>query len=414
MSLVIPQVLLPMLAVLGLNQIAITEDKKSLLPLFKKGLIATGITFALLFVIYMSVDYLSNGDKNLLSQVQQANQPQLSQAVDSFFDALKEDRQSLMLGDIFRSLGFIAVGILLVFLMLRNALKPLAGVAILTVFAFIDVMVINTNYLNADSYKEVEENALSFQKTKTDEQLLADTSFYRVFNVSGNAFNENITSYYYNSVGGYHAAKLLIYQDLIEHQLSKQPMNESVFDMLNTKYLIQKDQNGQTQAFQLRPSALGPVWFVKHVHYVKSADEEMKALDRFSPADTAIVQEQFKSAVSNFEYDSTAFIRLIKNDNDVVTYAYQAQKNQFAVFSEVFYDDGWKATVNGKELPIVKVNYVLRGLSLPAGNSSIEFRFEPSGYITGKQVLNISSVVLLLMFGGAIYFGLKNRKTGLA
>ena len=410
MILVIPQLLLPMLAVIGVNSVTNTADRKSLLPQFKKGLITTGAVFVLLFVLYISFDFMGPGDKNILNQVRGMNQPQLYEYIRVFFEGLKDDRKSLMIGDIFRSLGFVAVGVVVMYLLLKNLAKPVVAALILAAFTFIDLVTVDLKYLNSDNYSEQTENEASFVKTAFDEQLQADKSFYRVYNVAPDRFQENITSYYYNSVGGYHPAKLLIYQDLIERQLSNG--NEKVLDMLNTKYLLQKDRNGQTQAFQQRPTALGAAWFVNHVQFVKNPDEEMAALNNFNPRDTAFVQEKFRASVQPLAAtDSTASIQLVKNDNDVVSYTSQSSANGFAVFSEIYYPAGWKAFIDGKETPVVKTDYVLRGLSVPAGTHKIEFRFEPSGYHTGKTVATISLIILFLLFAVAIFMEWRNRRT---
>jgi hypothetical protein len=403
MILVIPQLLLPVLAVLGLNTIINTADRKALLPDLKKGVIATGGIFVLLLVLYFSFDFSSKGDAQLLRQAKEANQPQLLEAINTFVNGLKEDRQSLMLGDIFRSLGFIAVTGALLYFMVKKVLSPTVVVAGITVLVLIDMMVIDSKYLNGDNYGEKEDSKVAFQKTAADNAILADTSYFRVFNAGGDPFNENFTSYYYNSVGGYHPAKLLIYQDLIEKKLSNPQDNMQVINMLNTKYFIQKDQTGQTQNYQANPGALGPVWFVSSLRFVKDATEEMKLLGSFNTKDTAIVEEQFKSSIPFMpQQDSVASIRLIKNDNEVVTYSSNAPTNQFAVFSEIYYKDGWKAFVDGKEMPIVKVNYVLRGLALPAGNHQIEFRFEPESYLRGKTITTIFSILLIVLIIAAL------------
>jgi len=225
-----------------------------------------------------------------------------------------------------------------------------------------------------------------------------------VFNMSGNSFSENNTSYLYKSVGGYHPAKLRIYQDLIERQLSKQEPNMAVLDMLNTRYFIQKDRNGATQAVQPNTGALGSAWLIKNIVFVKDADAEMKALDNFNPRDTAFVQDAFKTAIPFMpDFDSAAAIKLIKNDNDIVTYEFNGAKNQFAVFSEIFYKSGWKAYANGKELPVAKVNYVLRGLALAPGKYTVEFKFEPEGYLTGKKYGGIASLLLGLIILSLLY-----------
>jgi hypothetical protein len=414
MIVVICQLLLPMLAVLAVDKIVNTADKKTLFPAFKKGLIATGGIFILALLVYASSDFLSGNDKEILKQVRGAvDQPQLYQAVNSFYDGMKADRKSLMLGDIFRSLGYVVVAGLALFALIRLQKGKWALIAGLTLVVFIDLITVDTKYLNSDNYLEDVDNSYVFQKTKPDEQLLADTSFYRVINVSGNPFTENITSYHYNSIGGYHAAKLRLYQDVIEHQLAKNNMN--VLNMLNTKYFIQRDRQGLTQNFQQNPDALGNAWFVKTVNFVKGPDEEMAAISNFNPRDTAFVQESFKASVPFMpQYDSAASIRLVKNDNDIITYSSQSSTNQFAVFSEVYYAAGWKAFVDGKETPIVKVNYVLRGLALQAGNHNIEFRFEPQGYIRGHKLTSIFCIILLLMLAGGIFMEWKKSKSSTA
>lgn len=409
MIMVIPQLLIPFLAALGVERIASTTDRKSLMPKFKYALYTMGGIFVILFGMYATFEFMSEGNKEVLKYFREQNQAQLITLLNDLFNGLKEDRQSLMLTDIFRSLGFIAAAVVAIWLWLRNTISSVVAIVGLTVLSLIDLLTIDSIYLNANKYKDPIENEANFVRTPADEQLLADKSFFRVYNVGGDRFQENITSYHYNSVGGYHPAKLVIYQDLIEKQLSKG--NEKVLDMLNTKYLIQKDQDGKTTGSQPRPTALGAVWFIKGIRYVKNADEEMAALDNFNPRDTAIVQEKFKSNIPfTPSADSAATIQLVKNDNDQIEYTSQSSTDQFAVFSEIFYDAGWKATIDGKETPIVKVNYVLRGLAVPKGNHKIEFRFEPQGYLTGKKLTQIFSIIAILIFLGGLFMEWRNRK----
>ncbi len=411
MILVIPQLLLPMLAVLCVNTFVTAAEPKLLFPQFKKGLIATGGLFVLIFILYFTYDFTSVANAAMLKQAQQINQPQVMDQIKSFIEGMRDDRRSLMMGDIFRSLGFIAVAAGILFLLMRKVVTPVIAVWALIVFALIDVMVIDSKYLGAENYMEKEENNIAFQETPSDQAIRADKSYFRVFNFAGDAFNENYTSYYYNSVGGYHPAKLITYQDLIEKKLSSQQPNMNVFNMLNTKYFIQKDRNGQTTSYQPNPTALGPVWFVNAIRFVKNATEEMELLGQVNPKDTALVQEEFKSLIPFMPVpDSSARIELVKNDNDVVTYRSNAATNQFAVFSEIYYKDGWKALVDGKEMPIVKVNYVLRGLALPAGQHNIEFRFEPAAYSRGRTITTIFSIALLLLSAGAIFLEWRKRK----
>ena len=414
MILVVSQMLLPLLAVLGLSKIADTTDKKTLLPGFKKGLIAVALTFALLFIIYFISDFMSGADNELMKRLKSggAQAQQALQIFSSFFEGLREDRKSLMMGDILRSLGFGAVALLLVFLAIRKTISDLVLGIGLIIFVLIDSFTIDVKYLNYESYRDKQENEGSFVKTKSDEEILADKSFFRVYNVTGDQFQENITSYYYNSVGGYHPAKIAIYQELIENKLSSQQLNMPVLNMLNTKYLIQKDRNGQTEAYQKNDSALGNCWLVKNIQFVKDANAEMNSLGNFNPADTAVVQESFKSSIPfQPEADSAATISLVKNDNDIVTYTFNAASNQFAVFSEVYYENGWKAYIDGKETPIVKVNYVLRGLAVPAGKHDIRFEFKPNGYIKGRKITSVAQVLLGILLLSALFMEWRKRKS---
>jgi hypothetical protein len=418
MIMVIPQLLIPFLAVLGLEKFASVQDKKILMSAFKKGSIVTGALLAIFFAMYVMFGYLSDGDEQLLSQIRSSGNTQLSQIFSTFFEGLKEDRKALMMTDTLRFLGFGIVVMVLLFLAIRKTISPLLLGILLIVFALIDLFTVDVTYLSSENYKEKEENEIAFVKTKSDEEILADKSNFRVFNYSGDAFSDNITSYYYNSVGGYHPAKIAIYQELIENQFNRRQPNKRVFDMLNTKYFIQKDGNGQTQAYQKNDSALGNCWLVKNIQYVKDANAEMNSLGNFNPADTAVVQDTFRSSIP-FEpvYDSSASITLVKNDNDVVTYTFNASTNhnQFAVFSEVYYKSGWKAYIDGKEAPIVKVNYVLRGLAVPAGKHDIKFEFKPQGYYKGKSLTSVFSIVLLAILAIGIFMEWRNRnQTALA
>ncbi len=412
MILVIPQLLLAAMAVMTIHKIAYYEDKKALWPHLKKGLIATGAIVLFLLGLYFFFDFLSVNDSAVLKQVAAAGQPQLSQYIDAFYNALKDDRKSLMLGDIFRTLGYMTVAFGVIYLLIKKNIKPTVAFGLIALLSLVDLLSIDAHYLNSESYMEESENETVFQQTAADVALLADKSYYRVFNVAGNAFAEAVTSYNYNSIGGYHAVKLRIYQDLIEHQLSKQSLNMPVLNMLNVKYLIQKDAAGITRNYQLNESALGAAWFVKHISFVPDAKAEMNALDAFNPRDTAIVQNKFKDRIQNAAaLTGEGTIELVNNENDVITYKSSSPSVGFAVFSEIFYNAGWKAFIDGAEVPIVKTNYVLRGLSVPAGAHEIIFRFEPQGYFTGKTLTTIFSILMLLLLAAGIYMDWRRRKS---
>lgn len=415
MILVIPQLSFCFLAVLALQQTFSAEINRD--ELFRKlkqaGLITAGL-FAVAVLLYLSFDYTNSRDQYIQQQLSQimTNDPG---AAKDIVQAAAADRQALFASDLMRSLFFAGAAFLLLFLYARNKIKAQhAVVAILLLTAF-DIIPVGKRYLTNDNFLEPEENEAVFNPSAADMAILQDKEpNYRVFNLTQDVFNDAITSYHHQSVGGYHAAKLSLYQDLIENQLAKQPSNIQVLNMLNTKYFIVPDSSGQPQA-QQNPGALGSAWLVPSIRFVTDARAEMKALDSFDPAKEAIVQESFKGAVPTAPlYDSSARIQLVQNDNDVVNYTFEAATPQFAVFSEVYYDRGWKAFIDGKEAPIVKTNYVLRGLAVPAGKHAIEFRFEPASYTMGRQITSISQVVLALLFLLALFLEYRNRKTATA
>ena len=246
MILVIPQLLLPLLAALGLDAIMNAPDKKVLYKKLKKGALVTLGFLVILFMLYLSFDFTNDSTKQLLRNEQLAQQPQALDIVRQIVNGLKEDRQALMFNDILRSFGFIIAAALLLFLYIRNILNPRIIGVLLTLLVLVDLLPIDSIYLNKNHYKDPEENKIAFQQTEKDKEILADKSFFRVYNVTpggtvgGDRFSENITSYYYNSVGGYHPAKISIYQDLIENKLMRPQSSTSLLNMLNVKYFIQK------------------------------------------------------------------------------------------------------------------------------------------------------------------------------
>lgn len=410
MIMVIPQLLLPMLAVLSVDKIINAENKEIVFTQFKKGLIATAAVLVLLLVLYFTFDFRSQADRNVIKQIKESGQPQLDELVNTYYNALVEDRKSMMLGDIMRSFGFIAVVAGLLFFSIRKNISKYIVIGAIAVLVAIDIFPVDSKYLASVDYKEPSQNEGIFNPNPADQMILQDKSDFRVFNLSdpNGPFNDAITCYHHRSVGGYHPAKLRIYQDLIENQIAKN--NQAVLDMLNTKYIIQTGQNGQPQAF-IRGSQLGSAWFVKHIQYEDGDVKVMKALDHFNPKDTAIVDRSFEKTINSQPvYDSAAKIELVLNDNDNVKYKSTSSTNQFAVFSEIYYNRGWKAYVDGKETPIIRVNYVLRGLSLPAGNHEIEFRFKPESYTSSYNITQYSQLLLVLMLVAGIFLEWRSYK----
>jgi hypothetical protein len=280
-------------------------------------------------------------------------------------------------------------------------------------------MTVNTKYLKEENYITNEDSSGQLIANATDNKILADKTNYRVLNIGGGAFSENYTSFSFKSAGGYHPAKLRIYQDLIERQLQKSvqyyqyllqnnlPLQpDGVSSMLNIKYLIQK-AGKETARYESLPETCGSAWFVPKVAFVKDADAEMSALDSIQPKKVAYVREALKQQVLYDEgVDTTSTIQLVQNDNDYIEYSSKSTKNQFAVFSEIYYPAGWKAYIHGKESPIVRTNYVLRGLSVPAGQHKIEFKFAPELHAKGKRyasLANFAIMAILLSALGLIY-----------
>ncbi len=423
MILVIPTLLLSMMSILTLDFILKTEDKALLFQQSKKGLMIVGGVFVLALLVYFTADFSGGADKSLQQYAGNFTDPQQKAVVDpaikSFISGLKEDRKSLFIGDLLRSFLFIAVAIVALYFYSKKKLSALVATVIVGLFAFIDVITIDTKYLNAESFQENTEYDNAFKPSAVDQQILKDTGYYRVLDVSqgiGNAFNGGpLTSYFHKNIGGYHPAKLSIYQDLIEKQLYNFPNCLPVLDMLNTKYVIvPAQQNSQQLMVQQNPDALGAAWFVKAIDYKKTPADVMNALTTFNPKDTAIIEESLKQGLAaNAVRDSSAFVKLVNNDNDIVTYQSSSKNNEFAVFSEVYYDAGWVAKIDGKESPIIRTNYVLRGLQVPSGSHTIVFEFKPASfYNSNKAAIGASAVIwLMLIFSAVMSFRKPKEET---
>lgn len=422
MALVIPQLGFPVMAALGLNTILDHRfDKQVFWKKFKLASIVSGILALVLVLLYFTLDYRSETDtaartqlsSAMLQQMSQQGQPTpaMQQQADEFgrsiANAARDDRRSLYGSDLFRSIIFMALALGLLYLYAKEKLNKNIFLAALTVLVFIDLIMIDLRYLNADRYVDKEQFTDIFTPTAADLQIMQDTSYYRVFNSDGDPFQlspaTSRTSYLHNSVGGYHPAKLALYNDLIFQQLVKG--NIQVFNMLNTKYFMSTNPADQKTVAQQNPDALGAAWFVKASKVVNNANEEMRALDNFHPRDTMVVDKRELPKIK-FQptADSSAKIQLVENVNDLIVYKSSSAKNGFAVFSEIYYPNGWTAVIDGQETPIVKVNYLLRGLSIPAGTHTIEFRFAPASFVIGDRITLIIGIlsILILLYGGFV------------
>lgn len=412
MTVVILQLLFPLLGVLALQQFLFKETDKAYAwkKLKVTGFVMAGI-FLIIGFLYTSFDYKSANDtKQVIPQFTQMVQGNQDVA-NSLYKALKDDRQAQFGADIVRSLVFAGLAFALLFLAVKNKIKPVYAVVGLVLLGAADTISESRRYFSDERFADQETiSAEAEQPSPIDLQIMQDSSFYRVLNLTRDYSQEAYTSYHHNSIGGYSPAKLSIVEDLLTYQLrGGNQLNVQVLNMLNTKYVIVPGAKGQPTV-QQNPGALGNCWFVKSLQFVKGPAEAMKVLNNFNPKDTAVVEEAFKSTIPFTPvYDSTASIKLIKNDNDLISYTSSAKTNQLAVFSEIFYDRGWKAYVDDKELPIIKVDYALRALALPAGNHNIRFEFKPASYYNSSAIANIASVLIWLSVIAAIVVTYKKK-----
>jgi len=411
-TLIILQLLFPLLSVITLHQLFFVETDKTFVwkKLKVTGLAMAGV-FLIVLAMYSSFHYEGAEASQINNVINQQTDKNQSAAIQSAYNALKQDRQSLFADDILRSFIFIALAFVCLWAYTKNKLKTSYAIIAILLLSSIDVLAEGRRYLNDDAFQSSDDQtAQNFTPSPVDQQILQDTGYYRVLNLNADVFNDAMTSYFHNSIGGYHPAKLAIYQDLITYQLSNK-LNTNVLDMLNTKYVITKNAQGQEEV-QQNPGALGACWFVKNIEYVKDDAAAMKALDKNNPADTAIVEQDEKNKISSAPvFDSSAKIQLIKNDNDIITYSSSSNNNEFAVFSEIYYNRGWEAYIDNKEVPIIRTDYVLRGLSIPAGNHNIRFEFKPASFYSSKTIETIASAIIWLLIIAALFVAIrKNNK----
>ncbi|MET4108416.1 YfhO family protein [Hymenobacter sp. UYP22] len=419
MALTIAQLAMPVLAVLALARVlrgapsAIAAAPASTHPSlaglvgkpvdtadtadFKKHVVrALGITAGLCVLAFLA-GLVSDFAAPIDAQLQQQGFP---------LEALRADRAGLLRTDVFRSLFFVVVAGGLLWFFLQRKLSAGLTATLVGLLTLVDLWGVDKRYLNDGNFQQ-ETIAEQFVASPADEQIRQDKDLsYRVLNVQ-NPFNEAQTSYFHKSIGGYHGAKLRRYQDLIERQISAN--NTAVLNMLNTRYVIVPGEQGQPQQVQRNPGALGNAWFVSEVQKVQNPDEEIKALTGLNTATTAVVD------ASKFPLNKTAYsaegstIALTDYTPNALTYRANAVQDGLVVFSEIYYADGWKAFIDGKEVPYLRANYVLRALQVPAGNHTIEFKFEPSEYAIGNTVSLVSSVLLIAAMLVALFYALKHR-----
>jgi hypothetical protein len=390
------------LGIFGLdNWLRTREDapEKARKQLLYSGVAAAVFGLMVLFVFPSILGFSSATDASMFAGVEQ----QKPGALSTILAGLEESRQGLYMADAWRSFLFVGFTFTVLFLLFRRSFSPLLAGLILTALVAFDFSSINERYVNDKSWMTVNKRTLEVPMTAVDQQILADPDIhYRVFNLTSNTFNDAPTSYYHKHIGGYSAVKMRRYQDLITKYLA--PRDPDVINMLNTKYLIIPGQGGAPQA-QQNPAAYGAAWLVSNIMTVNSNDAEFNALGTVPDLkSTAIVHSDFSDKVAGLQPSGQGTVAITKYSPNELTYSFNSTSEQLTVFSEIWYgpDLGWEATIDGQPADLIRTNYLLRGLRVPAGQHTITMTFAPSSFFTGKAISMVCSLLIIL---GLIGFG---------
>jgi hypothetical protein len=415
------QLLFALMAMLALNQFldpSVSQEKKQ-----RALLIATGVSVALCVVSMMGSFSSAGADARLAQQVQQQSPQITQQQLSGFLVTVHEARAEVAQSDAWRSLGLILVAAGLLWFLVRGVISKswivVAGIGLLCLG---DAWTSSKRVIYDEKFQDAAAAKAEGKAAPVDETVMKDKDLsFRVLDLrKGFPFENANTSMYHKSVGGYHAAKMLIYQEMIERYLGNfepnKPLqtqsNMPLYGMLNAKYILMSDD---AQGFQLNPFALGNAWFVKSVKVVDNADQELEEVGKINPRFEAVVQKKHADAIglTTPQYDSTATIKMTAYNPDKLEYASSAKSDQVAVFSEIYYpmEKGWNLTIDGQPAKFGKANYILRAAKIPAGNHKIVMEFHPKAYYLGETYSLIASALLLLGFAGGLF--LYFRKNGL-
>jgi hypothetical protein len=416
MTLVIAEFCIPLLGILALRDIFNESTERR--DVWKGIKIAFGITggITLLLVLVPGVagSFLSPAEK-------QANIPEW------LMSALASDRKMLLRNDAIRSFFLILLAAAVLSGFYYNKIKKEYAVVLLALLFLTDMWFVDKRYLNADRFVRKEAKARMESPTMADSYILKDKSYYRVLNLSVSPFNDASTSFFHKSIGGYHGAKLKRYQELIDSSLmydikliqtissTAKTLDEvnSVFgattalNMLNAKYIIYSPD----QPPLINQNALGNAWFVETPVIVENADRELSSINRIDPSRVAVIDKRFKDQIRSSSYaisDSDRLELKSYKPNEII-YSSRSGGERLAVFSEIYYPEGWKCFVDGRQSEYFRTDYVLRGMIIPSGQHEIKFRFEPSSYKVGNRISLISSLLFLLMAAGIIALEIKTK-----
>ena len=426
--LVIAEFTIPLLAMLALKQVV---EENNLKTLGKPLVLSFGLTagFCALFALMPSLffsDFVSSAELHAMSQIP-------ADQLNPLLDNLREMRRAMFTADCWRSFWIIVIGAGILLLYLTKKMKATYAVGAILVLCLIDMWQVDKRYLNDEMFVEKSQRDAPQPMTATDKQILQDKSLdYRVLNLASNTFNENETSYYHKSIGGYHAAKLRRYQELIEAYISPemqgafqsiataagdmtQVKGDSVFpvlNMLNTRYFILPMQDGKTVPVQ-NPYTYGNAWFVNNVKFVDNANQELDALGQLDLRHEAVADAKFREVlkpVAQAESDSASLVTLTKYEPNQLTYDVKSAKGGVVVFSEVFYP-GWTATVDGEPVSLGRVNYVLRAITVQPGQHQVELSFFPKTIEVTETVAYVSLGLLLLLVIVAVFLTYRRSRS---
>lgn len=426
--LVIAEFTIPLLAMLGLKKIL---DTPSILnKQIKYVYISFGLTagFCLLFALMPSVffsNFVSAQELEAMKSIPAEYQGQL-------IANLREMRQAIFTDDCWRSFFIIVIGTFLLLLYRANKLKKSVFVGLVIVLCLVDMWQVNKRYLNDGMFVEKSVRDNPIEMTPTDQQILQTKELdYRVLNLATSTFNENETSYFHKSIGGYHPAKLRRYQEMIETYIAPEmeklmksiveaqgdmtKLNgdsiSPVLNMLNTKFFIMPLQGGQTVPLK-NPYAFGNAWFVDKVTYVNNANEELEMVGKLNLRAEAVADKKFRDVLgSSCEQDHHAQVTMKTYEPNQLTYEVESAKGGVLVFSENYYPE-WTATVDGKEVPVGRVNYILRAIQVQPGKHQVVLSFFPKSVDRTETVAYIAFALLVICILLGIGLEIRQRKTG--
>ncbi|NQY29195.1 MAG: YfhO family protein [Flavobacteriaceae bacterium] len=394
---VIVELVIPILAIFGLHKFLNNyEQKEEKLKALKY---TVGITAGLAIGFYLLKGTLFDFVGNRDGMLRESYGP-------DFLKLIKEQRESIFTTDVLRTLIFVLLSATVLWMYLKGKVKENVVLLVIGCLVIFDLVGVDKRYVNSDNFVSARSVNVPFQITEADKRIQEDKSHYRVLDFSTNPFNDARTSYFHKSFGGYHAAKPKRAEDIFDFYVSKN--NIGVVNMLNVKYIIQ-DNKGRKVALN-NPYANGNGWFIEELKTVATADEEIVLLDTLNLKKQAVVQFGQAALKSAYILDSLASINLKSYKPNHLVYETSNANEGLAVFSEMYYEKGWNAYIDGVLTPHFRTNYLLRGLEIPKGKHIIDFKFEPQVIKTGSNIALASSAGLLLLVLGGLFYEFKKRK----